>query len=173
MKEYNYNGPVPQDVLAKYGKGKRPTDEPAPGEKPPKSQKGDSSGDVHARKRADENDVEVTDTESERLEFVEGRLSLRNDKLNTTRPLTPEELAQRVEVVRCKNQNCARERAALKDGEQDNVVVIPGVLPSKPMANTAIPTMVTSVMPEKIRLARLLASVQLSAATAVAMASAG
>ncbi|CAK1366362.1 unnamed protein product [Cercospora beticola] len=77
-----------------------------------------------------------------RLELIDDRIMLRDDLLNTTRPLTEEELRHDVEIIQCADRHCQKERKEL--GEDDHSIVVPGTgPPTVPPANPAVPTPVS------------------------------
>ncbi|PPJ57287.1 hypothetical protein CBER1_09015 [Cercospora berteroae] len=77
-----------------------------------------------------------------RLELIDNRIMLRDDLLNTTRPLTEEELRHDVEIIQCADRHCRKERREL--GEDDHSIVVAGTgPPTVPPANPAVPTLVS------------------------------
>lgn len=86
--------------------------------------------------------------ERRHLELVGGVLHIRDDASNSTRPLTDDEVRNNVEITSCKDRHCSRERAE-HGGNEDDSLYIPGAgPPSTPSANLAVPTLVTSFVPE-------------------------
>lgn len=116
---------------AKARRGKRPASDD--GSNPPKAQKPTDppKGGQRLRRR-------------ERLEMIQNRIVLRDDEFNITRPLTNEEISRHVEITDCEDRFCSKERK--QDGGDDSVYV-PGRAP-RPSANTAVPTLVTRMMPQ-------------------------
>ncbi|USW50702.1 hypothetical protein Slin15195_G040210 [Septoria linicola] len=77
-----------------------------------------------------------------RLDLVDGRLVLRDEISNATRPLTADEIRHNVEVSDCADRHCSRER---RNGEDS--LFLPGSgPPPTPSVNVAVPTMITSVL---------------------------
>ena len=82
-----------------------------------------------------------------------GFLAIRDDDLNVTRPLTNEELNNDIEVVRCADRTCSKERRSLERNEQtdnESVLVIDGDNPrmTPPKDVEAVPT-VTPILPRQ------------------------
>lgn len=92
-----------------------------------------------------------------------GLLGVRDHELNTTRLLTEEELSNNIEVTRCADRTCSKERRALEQtagGKDESVLVIKGQGPqmTPPADVEAVPT-ATSVPPRK-EAARLIESIE-------------
>jgi hypothetical protein len=85
----------------------------------------------------------ISRSEHEILEIVDGKLMARDEMLNTTRLLTERELQAEVEIRRCADRMCTKERRELLDGNRDRAapVLVPGYHPpSLPIENGAVPT---------------------------------
>ena len=120
---------------------------------------GDKPGGSGSRARRNENEI---------LEIVGSRLVARDEVLNTTRPLSSEELRNEVEVRRCADRLCTRERRESGNGDIGKAsVMVPGYLPpSLPTENGAEPTVTQELVPRgRAPLARTSVSAQLPAAT--------
>ena len=92
-----------------------------------------------------------------------GLLGIRDDKFNTTRLLTGEELSNNIEVTNCADRTCSKERRALEQaggGDDESVLVIRGQGPqmTPPADVEAVPTD-TSILPRK-EAARLVRSIE-------------
>lgn len=85
--------------------------------------------------------------ENEILEIVDGKIMARDEVLNTTRLLTERELQEEVEIRRCADRMCTKERKELVDEDSGRAgpVLVPGYHPpSLPVENGAVPTAATT-----------------------------
>ncbi|KAK4508202.1 hypothetical protein PRZ48_001940 [Zasmidium cellare] len=103
-----------------------------------------------------------------RLEIVGDRLHLRDLERNVTRPLTDKEMQENVEITRCKDRKCLQE----EDEDDNDSLIVPGVgRPSVPSENTAVPTLVTRIVPRQMEVRRSTLSADLPLITAIAVKS--
>lgn len=89
-----------------------------------------------------------------RLDFDKrGRLVLRDDSTNATRPLTDDELKRDLEIVQCIDRNCNSELK--QQGHDGTVLIIPGQPPSSvPAGVEARATAIARTLVRKVRVDR-------------------
>lgn len=98
------------------------------------------------------------------------RLHLGDIDLNTTRPLTDDELENNLEFSKCADRKCSKEQEEAM-GEDDSLV-IPGVgRPSIPSENTAVANLVTRIVPPQVDFRRNAVTASFPVITAVAATS--
>lgn len=134
----NYNKRPSQDLIKAAQKVRK--DVILPGNKRPAEQMSSNSPDG-SRQGSPSRRHEI-------LEIVNGKLMARDQVFNTTRPLSPEEIRNEIEIRECSDRMCTRERRdAAGELGKAAAVMVPGLEgPDLPSANGAVPTGAATLM---------------------------
>lgn len=142
MQENDY-AKEPNQAILKAAQEKRP-DVILPGAKRPAGQiSGNSPGGSRQGSPSRRDEI---------LEIVDGRIMARDQVLNTTRPLSAQEIRNEIEIRECSDRLCTKERRESVDGQLVKAsVVIPGYAPpaDMPSANEAVPTDAATLLPRR------------------------